>query len=81
MSGLTSPDTGKAYGTTRTCRAFGVSRSSYYAWSKRKDPGRPLVPAQKRGPKTTLTDDELLTLVRDDLAVRATARCGPASGW
>ena len=74
MSGLTSPDTGKAYGTQRTCRAFGVSRSSYYAWSKRKDPLRPVALPQKRGPKTTLSDDELLTLVRDDLA--ASPFCG-----
>jgi transposase InsO family protein len=81
MSGLTSPDTGKAYGTKRTCRAFGVSRSSYYAWSKRKDPGRPLVPAQKRGPKTTLTDDELLTLVRDDLAVSPFSGEGHRKVW
>lgn len=68
MSGLTSPGTGRTYGTSRTCRAFGVSRSSYYLWSKRKDPGHPLCPRKKRGPKTTLTDDELLTLVRADLA-------------
>jgi putative transposase len=81
MSGLTSPDTGRTYGIRRTCRAFGVSRSSYYAWSKQKDPGRRVVPAQKRGPKTTLTDDELLTLVRDDLAASPFSGEGHRKVW
>lgn len=81
MSGLTSPDTGHTYGIKRTCRAFGVSRSSYYAWSKRKDPGRPFAPAQKRGPKTTLTDDELLLLIRDDLAASPFVGEGHRKVW
>lgn len=81
MSGLTSPDTGRTYGIKRTCRAFGVSRSSYYAWSKGKDPGRPSIPAQKRGPKTTLTDDELLLLIRDDLAASPFVGEGHRKVW
>lgn len=81
MSGRTSPDTGQTYGTQRTCRAFGVSRSSYYAWKERKAPGHPSIPAQKRGPKTTLTDDELLTLVRDDLAASPFSGEGHRKVW
>ena len=81
MSGLTSPDTGRTYGTKRTCRAFGVSRSSYYAWKTGKDPHRPSVPTRKRGPKTTLTDDELLGLIRDDLATSPFVGEGHRKVW
>lgn len=81
MSGLTSPGTGRTYGTSRTCRAFGVGRSSYYLWSKRKDPGHPLCPRKERGPKTTLTDDELLTPVRADPAASPFSGEGHRKGW
>src|SRR5665811_1376828 len=66
MSGLISPATGQTYGVKRTCRAFGVPRSSYYA-HHHHDPGRPRTEQHKRGPKTDLTDDALLALIRRDL--------------
>lgn len=81
MSGLTSLDTGRTYGIERTCRAFGVSRSSYYAWRELKDPAHPLSPPQKPGPKTTLCDEALLVLIRDDLATSPFSGEGHRKVW
>lgn len=64
MSAAISPVTGKAYGVQRVCCAWEMPRSSFYDRIARK-----VVPlaARKRGPKTPLTDDEVLTLIRTDL--------------
>jgi putative transposase len=64
MSAAISPVTGKAYGVQRVCCAWEMPRSSYYDCVARKIV--PLV-ACKCGPKTPLTDDEVLTLIRTDL--------------
>ncbi len=64
MSAAISPVTGKAYGVQRVCCAWEIPRSSFYDRAARKV--APLV-ARKRGPKTPLTDDEVLTLIRTDL--------------
>lgn len=64
MSAAISPVTGKAYGVQRVCCAWEMPRSSFYDRVARK--AVPLV-ARKRGPKTPLTDDEVLTLIRTDL--------------
>ncbi|TLN21226.1 DDE-type integrase/transposase/recombinase [bacterium] len=64
MSAAISPVTGKAYGVQRVCCAWEMPRSSFYDRVARKVV--PLV-ARKRGPKTPLTDDEVLTLIRTDL--------------
>ena len=69
MSQEASPATGRAYGVLRVCAAWETPRSSFYL---RRERGR--VPAQdqrapqKRGPKTALSDAELLGLIRDCLA-------------
>ena len=61
--------TGRPYGVLRVCAAWGTPRSSFYL---RRERGR--VPAQdqrgphKRGPKTALSDEVLLGLIRDCLA-------------
>lgn len=81
MSGLTSPETQKSYGINRTCRAFAVPRSSYYAWKKTTGPADMRPQPKKRGPKTTLTDDELLTLVRADLAASPFSGEGHRKVW
>ncbi|AAR33887.1 IS3 family transposase [Geobacter sulfurreducens] len=64
MSATISPATGKAYGVQRVCLAWGVPRSSFYSRA-----GRKTLPAVllKRGPKTPLSDDEVLSLIRTDL--------------
>ncbi|MNL18339.1 hypothetical protein D3C87_1394820 [compost metagenome] len=63
---MASPSTGKPYGIERVCAAWGQSRSSYYAARSLKQdsdaqPG-------KRRPKTALLDEEVLALIRADLA-------------
>lgn len=65
MSATISPMTGKRYGIERVCKAWEEPRSSYYGRKARH--AKPAA-AQKRGPKTTITDDELLALIRTDLA-------------
>lgn len=70
MSACLSPSTGKAYGVRRTCAVWGIPRSSFYAKTCPRpscgdDETEP--PRKKPGPKTEFSDDELLTLIRDDL--------------
>jgi putative transposase len=57
--------TGKLYGIQRVCHAWEEPRSSFYGRKARS--ASPSL-ARKRGPKTTLSDDELLELIRFDLA-------------
>ncbi|QVW36014.1 IS3 family transposase [Geobacter sulfurreducens] len=64
MSATISPATGKAYGVQRVCRAWEMPRSSFYSRQGRKTLPSVLL---KRGPKTPLTDDEVLALIRTDL--------------
>lgn len=65
MSTAISPSTGKPYGVQRVCKTWEMPRSSFYERTT-----KPLEqPAHlKRGPKTEVNDDELLELIRDDLA-------------
>lgn len=65
MSAAISCSTGKTYGITRVCSAWGVARSSHYARKARR-----MLPAlpSKRGPRPLLSDKELLVLIRSDLA-------------
>lgn len=67
MSAVASPSTGNPYGVSLVCRLWGAPRSSFYAERKKQDEGRRLVVYRKRGPKTTLSDEELLALIREDL--------------
>jgi transposase InsO family protein len=65
MSATISATTGKLYGIQRVCHAWEEARSSFYGRKERL--ANPTV-TRKRGPKTLLSDDELLTLIRTDLA-------------
>jgi putative transposase len=56
----TSPRTGKVYPLKLLCQVLGVPRSTVYA--------QHACEPRKRGPKTVLSDDDLLVLIRDDLA-------------
>jgi len=65
MSTTISAATGKLYGVQRVCDAWEMPRSSFYdrkVW--RLESPTPL----KRGPKAVVSDDELLALIREDLA-------------
>lgn len=75
MSGSTSSGTGKPYGIELTCLIGEFPRSSYYAIkTSRQSLGdeagifhacRPV--QSKRGPKTSISDHELLVLIHEDL--------------
>src|SRR5665648_142557 len=67
MSGTASSVTTRPYGVKLVCRTWEQPRSSYYI--SRRDAELPvcLAPAGKRGPKTVLSDTELLELIRADL--------------
>ena len=65
MSREVSPGTGRAYGVLRVCTVWEAPRSSFYV-----DRHRASLPLQarpvpgKRGPKPTVSDEELLGLIR-----------------
>ena len=81
MSGLMSPETGKSYGIKRICRVFAVPRSSYYAWKKSAGPAGERPGPKKRGPKTDISDEELLVLIQDDLAASPFSGEGHRKVW
>ena len=65
MSAATSASTGRSYGVERVCRVWEVPRSSFYAQQVEVKPtARP----GKRGPKPRVSDQELVKLIRADLA-------------
>jgi transposase InsO family protein len=69
MAAATSPGTGQPYGGERVCRAFGVARSSFYAWRRHAGSGpRPVPSASRRGPKPSIPDEALLAAIRAALA-------------
>ncbi len=57
-----SPATGKRYPLTLICAVWRVARSSVYACQAPDEVASP--PVQKRGPKTTLSDPELVEEIR-----------------
>lgn len=65
MSAAISTTTGKLYGVERVCNAWEEPRSSYYEQKVQR--AKPIA-NRKRGPKTLITDGELLDLIKTDLA-------------
>lgn len=65
MNAAISFSTGKAYGVARGCSAWAVARSSHSARKARR-----IHPtsSSKRGPRPLFSDEELLALIRADLA-------------
>jgi putative transposase len=78
MSATISPVTGKAYGVQRVCCAWEMPRSSFYGRVARKTVPSVLL---KRGPKTLLTDDEVLALIRTDLETSSFIGEGHRKVW
>ena len=75
-----SPGTGRRYPLTMICATYRLARSSVYAGPS----AAPREPTGKRGPKTVISDAELVTEIRAVLAAcpfmgRAIARCGRGS--
>jgi transposase InsO family protein len=68
MSVAISPSTDQVYGVERVCSVWEVPRSSFYASRAGVEEAKePATPTTKRGPKTSMTDEKLLELIRADL--------------
>lgn len=65
MIGSTSAGTGNSYPTTMVCESLGVARSTIYAQATAKKSPEP---KKKRGPKPLVSDADLLTAIREELA-------------
>jgi transposase InsO family protein len=64
MSTVISPATDIRYGVERVCAAWEQARSTYYARvAKSENPVLSTTVKQKRGPKTAISDDELLVMI------------------
>ncbi|MFH1018708.1 MAG: hypothetical protein V1798_11095 [Pseudomonadota bacterium] len=66
MIGTMSPVTEDLYSFATVCEALQVARSALYAQEVTKE--RPLEPKKKRGPKPVISDEELLRVIREELA-------------
>lgn len=66
MSQAISPSANKQYGLALVCRVWKLSRATMHR--RRASRASEAPPVQKRGPKTNWSDDELLALIREDLA-------------
>ena len=67
MSKAVSPSCIKPYGLARVCRVWAVSRATVYRRASASASEAPRV-LGRRGPKTAWTDEQLTTLIREDLA-------------
>jgi putative transposase len=65
MRGQVSPSMGRRYPLTMICQVYHMARSSLYA--ARASTPRPATPG-KRGPKTVVSDADLITAIRNVLA-------------
>jgi putative transposase len=69
MAAVTSPATGRRYGVARVCHVWEVPRSSFYAAQQAgAAEARPKSSPARRGPKPTISDENLLAAIRADLA-------------
>ena len=71
VAGSTSPEIGQRYPARLVCEAWDVPRSSYCAWKERQGDrvdGAEVTPLKMRGPRTKLSDDELLEFIEKELA-------------
>lgn len=78
MSQAISPSAKQPYGLVRVCRTWRVSRATVYR-HREKGELRPVL--GKRGPKTLWTDEELLALIREDLATTEWVGEGHRKVW
>lgn len=67
MSQTASPSTNHLYGLERVCKAWDVSRSTYYFRQKRLTEVNQKE-LKKPGPKPKISDSELLELIKKDIA-------------
>src|SRR5271154_985329 len=67
MSQTASPSTNHPYGLERVCKAWDVSRSTYYFRQRRLTEVNQKE-RKKPGPKSKISDSELLELIKKDIA-------------
>lgn len=77
MSQTTSPGVGKPYGVQRVCHIWEQARSSFYHALR----SIPQVAPKRRGPKPTISDEDLLALIRHDLATSPFTGEGHRKVW
>jgi putative transposase len=80
LSRAVSPSAKRPYGVARVTSTFGVPRSTFYDWQKRRAQPNPTPPA-KRGPKTKHTDAELTEEIRKVLADSSFVGEGHRKAW
>ena len=68
MSLTASEGTGRAYGVERVCQVWEQARSTFYDRQDRAKKATQGIKPGKRGPKPPVPDDEMLELIRRDLA-------------
>src|SRR3712207_4207250 len=69
MAEATSPAIGRPYGVARVCRVWEVAKSSFYAARQAGADGtEPAARPARRGPKPAISEQDLLTAIRADLA-------------
>ena len=69
MAEATSPTGGRRYGVARVCRVWEVPKSSFYAARNAATDGTgPAASPARRGPRPAVSDQDLLTAIRADLA-------------
>src|SRR5918998_1257638 len=69
MAEAASPATGRPYGVARVCRVWEVARSSFYAARQAGADGtEPIARPARRGPKPAISEQDLPTAIRADLA-------------
>src|SRR3712207_1405207 len=69
MADTISPATGRRYGVARVCHVWEVPRSSFYAAQQAAAAeAEPKPSPARRGPKPTISDDNLLAAIRAALA-------------
>jgi len=77
MSQTISPGAGKPYGVQRVCHIWEQARSSFYHASRQI----PQISPKRRGPKPSISDDDLLALIRHDLATSPFTGEGHRKVW
>jgi putative transposase len=77
MSQTISPGAGKPYGVERVCALWEQARSSFYHAARSVAQAAP----KRRGPKPSISDEFLLTMIRHDLATSPFTGEGHRKVW
>jgi putative transposase len=76
MREVISPSTGQRYSLSMICRIYGLARSSAYA-AQRPEPSQ----TGRRGPRVSVSDEQLLALIREVLSGESFTSEGYRKAW